>query len=40
MFEYSTSGKGKVYDPNGKGILTPMDYSLMVNSLNGKDMVL
>ena len=31
MFECSTSGKG---------ILTPMEYSLMVNSLNGKDMVL
>ena len=30
---------GIVYDPNGKGIMAPMEYTLMVYSPNGKGMV-
>ena len=28
------------YSPNGKGIMAPMEYSLIVYSPNGKGMVL
>ena len=30
---------GMVYDPNGKGIMAPMEYTFMVYSTNGKSMV-
>ena len=40
MFKHSPNGKGMVYDPNGKGIMASMEYSLIIYSPNGRGMVL
>ena len=45
MFKHGSNGKGVVYgqmeySPNGKGIIAPREYNLVVYSLNGKVMVL
>ena len=45
LFKQSTNGKAMVYgpngnNPNGKGIMDPMEYVLMVHSPNGQGMVL
>ena len=29
LFKHSPTGKGLIYDPNGEGIMTPMEYKLM-----------
>ena len=29
LFKHSPTGKGLIYDPNGGGTMTPMEYNLM-----------
>ena len=38
MFKHSPNGKGVVYDPNEKGIMASVEYTLMIYSPNGKSM--
>ena len=40
MFKHSPNEKGMVYGPDGKDIMAPIEYTLMVYSPNGKGMVL
>ena len=40
MFKHSPNEKSMIYGPNGKGIIAPMEYTLMVYSPNGECMVL
>ena len=40
MFEHSPNGKDMVYGPNGKGIMASLEYTLIIDSLNGEGMVL
>ena len=38
MFKHSLNGKGRVYGPNGKGIMASMKHILIIYSPNGKGM--
>ena len=38
MFKHSLNGKGRVYGPNGKGIMASMEHILITYSPNGKGM--
>ena len=40
MLKLSSSGKGTIFGPNGKGIMAPIEDTPMVYSLNAKYMVL
>ena len=40
MFKHSPNGKNIVYGPNEKGIMAPMEYTLVVYSPKRKGMVL
>ena len=40
MFKHSPKGKGMVYGLNGKKIMASMEYTVIIYSPNGKDMVL
>ena len=37
MFKPSPNGKGMVYGPNGKRIMTPMEFTLKIYRPIGKD---